>query len=66
MTTLTTILGLLPMLMLRGEGSELRTPLALTVISGLSISTFLTLLVTPIFYVQGEKLLAGWRRRPVP
>ncbi len=66
MTTLTTILGLLPMVLLRGEGSELRTPLALTVISGLAISTFLTLLVTPLFYLQGEKLLARWRGRPLP
>jgi HAE1 family hydrophobic/amphiphilic exporter-1 len=63
MTTLTTILGLLPMVLWRGEGSELRTPLALTVISGLAISTFLTLLVTPLFYLQGEKLLARWRRQ---
>ncbi|MGQ9920863.1 MAG: efflux RND transporter permease subunit [Desulfobacca sp.] len=63
MTTLTTILGLLPLVLWRGEGSELRTPLALTVITGLAMSTFLTLLITPLFYLQGEKLLAHWRRR---
>ena len=43
MTTLTTIFGLIPMLFMRGEAAELRSPLALTVIGGLTISTLLTL-----------------------
>ena len=63
MTTLTTTLGLLPMLFMRGEAAELRSPLALTVIGGLTISTLLTLIVVPLLYLQGEKLLASWRRR---
>ena len=63
MTTLTTILGLAPMVFMRGEGAELRSPLALTVISGLTISTLLTLIVVPVLYLKGEKLLARWRRR---
>ena len=50
MTTLTTVLGLLPMAIAWGEGSELRTPLAVTVAIGLSLSTLLTLLVIPAAY----------------
>jgi len=50
MTTLTTILGLLPMALGIGEGSEMRTPMAITVIGGLLTSTLLTLLVVPVMY----------------
>jgi len=50
MTTLTTTLGLLPLAIGIGEGSELRAPMAITVISGLVISTLLTLIVIPILY----------------
>jgi HAE1 family hydrophobic/amphiphilic exporter-1 len=51
MTTLTTILGLVPMALSWGEGAELRTPLAITVISGLLFSTFITLVVIPSAYM---------------
>ncbi len=51
MTTLTTILGLLPMAIGFGEGSELRTPLAVVVSMGLFISTLLTLIVIPAVYM---------------
>ena len=50
MTTLTTVLGLLPMALGLGEGSEMRTPMAITVIGGLLTSTMLTLLVVPVMY----------------
>ena len=50
MTTLTTVLGLLPMALGLGAGSELRTPMAVTVIGGLLTSTFLTLVVVPVMY----------------
>jgi len=50
MTTLTTILGLAPMAIGLGEGAELRAPMAITVISGLLCSTFLTLIVLPVLY----------------
>ncbi|TPH15105.1 efflux RND transporter permease subunit [Litorilituus lipolyticus] len=50
MTTLTTALGLLPMALGVGEGAELRTPMAITVISGLLCSTFLTLIILPALY----------------
>jgi HAE1 family hydrophobic/amphiphilic exporter-1 len=50
MTTLTTVLGLLPMALGLGEGAELRSPLAITVIFGLSLATMLTLVVVPVAY----------------
>ena len=51
MTTLTTVLGLLPMAIGFGEGSELRAPLAVVVSAGLVVSTALTLLVIPVVYL---------------
>jgi HAE1 family hydrophobic/amphiphilic exporter-1 len=51
MTTLTTVLGLVPMALTFGDGSELRAPLAITVAFGLSMATLLTLLVIPAAYV---------------
>lgn len=50
MTTITTVLGLLPMVLAAGEGAELRRPLAVTVIAGLTSSTFLTLFIIPMVY----------------
>jgi HAE1 family hydrophobic/amphiphilic exporter-1 len=50
MTSLTTILGLAPLALSTGEGSELRAPLAITVMSGLFVATMLTLLLIPVLY----------------
>jgi CzcA family heavy metal efflux pump len=50
MTTLTTILGMLPIALGFGEGSEIQQPLAIAVIGGLTVSTFLTLLFIPAIY----------------
>jgi HAE1 family hydrophobic/amphiphilic exporter-1 len=50
MTTITTVLGLLPMAIGLGEGAELRTPMAVTVIGGLLVGTLLTLVVIPTVY----------------
>ena len=50
MTTATTVLGLTPMAIGLGEGSELRAPMALAVIGGLLSSTALTLVVIPVMY----------------
>lgn len=56
MTTVTSVLGLLPMLIASGDGAEMRQPLALTVVSGLSSATLLTLLVIPMaYYLFGGK-----------
>jgi len=63
MTTLTTVLGLLPLALGFGEGAELRAPLAITVIGGLSTATFLTLLIIPNFYLIGEKLFEKRHRK---
>ncbi|MCF6289301.1 MAG: efflux RND transporter permease subunit [Proteobacteria bacterium] len=54
MTTMTTILGLLPMVVTlfgdQSAGAEIRAPMAITVMGGLLVSTFLTLIVVPIIY----------------
>jgi HAE1 family hydrophobic/amphiphilic exporter-1 len=58
MTTVTTVLGLLPMALGIGRGSDLRAPLAITVIGGLIVATALTLIVVPVVYqsVEGVRL----------
>ncbi len=59
MTTATTALGLLPMALGMGDGAEIRTPMAIAVISGLLVSTVLTLLIIPsVYYV-----VVGFRDR---
>jgi hydrophobic/amphiphilic exporter-1 (mainly G- bacteria), HAE1 family len=50
MTTLTTVLGLLPMAVSWGEGAEIRAPMAVTVMGGLLFSTLLTLVFIPVVY----------------
>jgi CzcA family heavy metal efflux pump len=50
MTTLATLFGLLPLALGLGSGAELQRPLALAVIGGLLLSTFLTLLVMPVLF----------------
>lgn len=50
MTALTTILGLVPLLLSRGMGSEVQRPLAVVVVFGLISSTFLTLVLIPALY----------------
>jgi HAE1 family hydrophobic/amphiphilic exporter-1 len=56
MTTATTVLGLTPMALGLGDGAEIRTPMAIAVISGLITSTALTLIVIPSIYVLADKL----------
>ncbi|MFH0838659.1 MAG: efflux RND transporter permease subunit [Candidatus Omnitrophota bacterium] len=50
MTTITTLVGLLPLAILRGEGSETWQPLGITMIGGLTVSTFVTMLFVPTLY----------------
>ena len=50
MTTLTTILGMVPMAISSGEGSEMWRPLGISVIGGLTVSTVLTLILVPVLY----------------
>jgi len=54
MTTITTLLGLLPMAVSREEGSNLWSPLAITVMGGLTSSTIITLLIVPNAYLVSE------------
>ncbi|MDD4980032.1 MAG: efflux RND transporter permease subunit [Candidatus Omnitrophica bacterium] len=56
MTSLTTILGLIPMALDKSESSSLWSPLAITVIGGLTLSTFLTLFVIPCIYLAFKDL----------
>jgi multidrug efflux pump subunit AcrB len=51
MTTITTVLGLLPLALGIGEGSEFLQPLGIVVFSGLTLATLLTLFIIPCFYV---------------
>jgi len=55
MTALTTILALLPIALGFGEGAEIQAPMAVVVISGLIVATFLTLYVVPVLYTIFEK-----------
>ncbi len=59
MTTLTTILGMLPLAFEIGDGSEMWAPMARAVIGGMTLSTVLTLVVVPVIYV----LLANFADR---
>ncbi len=67
LTSLTTILGLVPLSLGFGEGSEVRTPMAVAVIGGLALSTFLTLVYIPVVYTYvdafGQRLQRLFRRR---
>jgi HAE1 family hydrophobic/amphiphilic exporter-1 len=57
MTTLTTICGLIPMALGLGEGAEANASLAISVIGGLAVSTFLTLIFVPTLYM----IVENWR-----
>jgi cobalt-zinc-cadmium resistance protein CzcA len=57
MTTLTTLLGLLPLLLSHGAGAEVQRPLAAVVVFGLASSTLLTLFVLPSIYAWVEQRL---------
>jgi len=50
MTTVTTVLGLLPLAIGLGVGAELRAPLAIAIVGGLLSATVLTLIVVPVLY----------------
>jgi len=49
------VLGLLPMAIGLGEGAEMRSPMAITVIGGLLTSTLLTLVVVPVMYATLDR-----------
>jgi HAE1 family hydrophobic/amphiphilic exporter-1 len=63
MTTVTTVLGLTPMAMGIGRGADLRAPLAIAVIGGLTVATLLTLIVVPVVYSVIESVAASVQGR---
>jgi HAE1 family hydrophobic/amphiphilic exporter-1 len=64
MTTLTTILGMMPMAITNAQGSEMWKPMAITVIGGLTVSTLFTLVIVPTVYsiVAGIKIHFGRKK----
>ena len=69
MTTMAALLGALPLLLGTGTGSELRRPLGLAIIGGLTVSQVLTLFTTPVIYLLFDRLsqrFSGGPREPAP
>ncbi|WP_404455654.1 efflux RND transporter permease subunit [Oceanobacillus kapialis] len=63
MTTLTTILAMVPLALALGEGAETQQPLAVTIIFGLGVSSLFTLLLIPVVYTLFDDLTAKITRR---
>jgi len=65
MTTMAAMLGALPLVLRRGDGAELRSPLGIAIVGGLIVSQLLTLYTTPVVYLYVDRLRA-WvlRHRP--
>ncbi len=63
MTTMAALMGTLPIALGYGAGGEARQPLGLAVVGGLLFSQFLTLFITPVFFVYLDKLQGAMSRR---
>jgi len=63
MTASAAVLGMLPLALALGKGSEVQAPMATAVIGGLATSTFLTLFVVPCVYTLLDDLPRLWRRK---
>ena len=55
-TALTTVFGTLPMAISKSTGSEMRAPMGLAIVGGLTVATFLTLFVVPIIYTYMNRI----------
>ncbi len=64
MTTLTTILALVPMALGIGDTNEMMSDMGITMISGMVISTVITLIFTPVYYSVIDNLSHIFRRKP--
>ena len=65
MTTITTLAGLLPLAVSRGEGSETWQPLGITMISGLTVSTLITMLFVPTLYAAFESRMKKGKKKEI-
>lgn len=63
MTTLTTMLAMIPLAIALGEGAETQQPLAVTIIFGLGVSSLFTLFLIPVIYTLFDDLTAKLTRR---
>ena len=66
MTAFASAIGLVPLALGIGEGAELQAPMAVTVMGGILIATFLTLVVTPALYIGTEEIEARFTRAKTP
>ena len=70
MTTLTLIMGVLPMLISHGEGADSRRSLAIVIVGGQALSLLITLLMTPVTYILMDSLGAWFKNKvsgePIP
>lgn len=64
-TTISTILGMLPIALGWGAGAELRQSMGVVLIGGMITSTFLTLIVVPLVYLLMDQLQTYWKQRKV-
>ncbi len=64
MTTLTTVVGMLPLALGIGEGAEMLQPLAVTIVSGLAVAMFVSLFLIPIVYWLAH-IPRSWSRAPL-
>jgi multidrug efflux pump len=66
MTTMSALLGALPLALGTGVGAELRRPLGITIIGGLIVSQLLTLYTTPVVYLSLDRLRLRWKGERAP
>jgi multidrug efflux pump len=66
MTTLSALLGALPLMLAGGVGAELRRPLGITMIGGLIMSQMLTLFTTPVIYLLFDRIARRFGERSAP